>query len=179
MTTVINLFGGPGCGKSTVAAQLYGYLKSQGKSVELVQEYVKSWVYLERKPCEYDLLHLLGQQSQRESIIYGKVDYIITDSPFLLAGVYQEYLSDFKYDYVKVAAKKFIQQSEHNGVIYRNFVLKRGNSYDNSGRFENLEKAQEIDNLILKTLKDCDYYYVEINCPENFRYNEILKALKL
>ena len=42
---VINLLGGPGCGKSTVAAGIFHQLKSLGYSTELVTEYVKDIVY--------------------------------------------------------------------------------------------------------------------------------------
>ena len=34
-TTIINLYGGPGTGKSTSAAQLYAFLKQQGMEVTL------------------------------------------------------------------------------------------------------------------------------------------------
>jgi pantothenate kinase len=42
-TTIINVYGGPGAGKSTSAAYLYYLLKVAGKNVELVREYVKDW----------------------------------------------------------------------------------------------------------------------------------------
>ena len=46
-TVVINLFGGPGCGKSTIAAELFAILKKQGYEVELVTEYAKDKVWEE------------------------------------------------------------------------------------------------------------------------------------
>ena len=42
---VINLVGGPGCGKSTTAAGLFYELKRRDYSVELVTEYAKSRVW--------------------------------------------------------------------------------------------------------------------------------------
>jgi tRNA uridine 5-carbamoylmethylation protein Kti12 len=82
MTTVINLFGGPGTGKSTLATNLFYIMKSKDINVELVREYVKSWAYNNREPKEYDLIYLLGKQSSYETQLYGKVDYVVTDSPF-------------------------------------------------------------------------------------------------
>lgn len=41
MTKVINLFGGPGCGKSTGAAYIFSLLKMKGMNVELVTEFAK------------------------------------------------------------------------------------------------------------------------------------------
>ena len=48
---VINLFGGPGAGKSTTAAGLFFFMKSDSsfdKSVELVTEFAKDLTYAER-----------------------------------------------------------------------------------------------------------------------------------
>jgi len=42
---VINLFGGPGCGKSTAAAGLFHLMKSNHMSVELVNEFAKEIVW--------------------------------------------------------------------------------------------------------------------------------------
>ena len=40
-TLVINLFGGPGCGKSTTMARLFADLKARGYNVEMVSEFAK------------------------------------------------------------------------------------------------------------------------------------------
>ena len=41
MAVVINLFGGPGCGKSTGAAYVFSKLKMLGVNAELTSEYAK------------------------------------------------------------------------------------------------------------------------------------------
>jgi adenylate kinase family enzyme len=41
MSKVINLFGGPGCGKSTLAARIFSILKLKDISCELINEYAK------------------------------------------------------------------------------------------------------------------------------------------
>ena len=83
-TTIINLYGGPGTGKSTSAAYFYYLLKAQGKNVELVREYVKDWAWEGRKISTYDQIYFLGKQVRRESMLYGKVDWIVTDSPIMM-----------------------------------------------------------------------------------------------
>ena len=45
---VINLYGGPGCGKSTVSSGLFYKMKSEGYCVEYVSEYAKDLTYEER-----------------------------------------------------------------------------------------------------------------------------------
>ena len=40
--------GGPGAGKSTVAAKLFADLKAKNRSTELVTEAIKPWTYINR-----------------------------------------------------------------------------------------------------------------------------------
>ena len=42
--TVVNFFGGPGCGKSTTAAFLFGHMKVSDYKVELIHEVAKDFV---------------------------------------------------------------------------------------------------------------------------------------
>lgn len=152
MTTVLNLFGGPGSGKSTLAAELFSELKKRGSNVELVREYCKNWAWGDRAVNEWDYLYLLGKQSSYESLLYGKVDYLVTDSPFILAGIYQQVNTKGKHSYVLKAAKEFMQHAESNGVTYLNIYLHRGFPYDPRGRWENEEGAVAVDEAISDTL---------------------------
>jgi hypothetical protein len=145
MTTVINLFGGPGIGKSSVAAVLYGELKTRGFSVELCREYAKYWAYRKHNIGEYDQLYMLGKQSHYESFLYGNVDYIVTDSPVLLAGFYATWNWGEATNYIDYAAQSFVNHSTSNGVTHWNFLLSREVPYDPNGRFESEEDANAID----------------------------------
>jgi ABC-type multidrug transport system ATPase subunit len=71
MTTIINLFGGPGSGKSTTAAYLYAGLKNQGVNAELIREYVKDWAYESRTVGVFDQLYFFGKQVRRETFSLG------------------------------------------------------------------------------------------------------------
>lgn len=46
-TLVVNLFGGPGTGKSTLSANIFARLKMDGVDVEMAPEYVKEVVWEE------------------------------------------------------------------------------------------------------------------------------------
>ena len=178
MTTVINLFGGSGCGKSTTAALLFASMKLRGIHVELVREYVKYWAWNDRKVREWDQLYLLGKQSAYESMLYGKVDYIVTDSPILLAGIYQNYRSQGKDKYVSVAAQAFMAHAEENGVTYKNFFLRRNKPFDPRGRYETEDQAKEVDAYVYNYL--CDYSAfrpITISGPDERRDTEILSYL--
>jgi hypothetical protein len=178
-TVVINLFGGSGCGKSTTAALLYSRLKILGNHVELVREYVKNWAWNNRKPGEWDPLYFLGKQSSYESLLYGKVDYIVTDSPLLLVGVYQEFNLKGRENYVSVAAQSFILHAQKHGIIYKNFFLKRNKPFDPRGRYETEEQAKQVDDFILSTLKGIGDWAspVMITGPDSERDLEILNYI--
>ena len=179
MTTVINLFGGSGCGKSTTAAALFSLMKRKGIHVELVREYCKYWAWNDRKVREWDQLYLLGKQSAYESMLYGKVDYIVTDSPILLAGIYQEYRSNGEHTYVGDAAKAFMKHASDSGEVdYVNLLLKRSKPFDPRGRWETEQEAQQIDKFVLDYLTE---HYGRppaiINGPEENRDQEILSLV--
>jgi ABC-type oligopeptide transport system ATPase subunit len=182
MTTVINLFGGSGCGKSTTAALLFARMKLMGCHVELVREYVKYWAWNDRKVKEYDQLYLLGKQSAYESMLYGKVDYIVTDSPILLAGMYQEYRSDGRDTYVGEAALEFMKQAQCSGVVYKNFILERNKPFDPRGRWETEDQARYLDLFIADylsrdSLKGFNMDPVWIKGENSVRDYEILSYL--
>jgi len=178
MTTVINLFGGPGCGKSTTAALLFAQMKLQGYHVELVREYVKYWAWNDRKVREWDQLYLLGKQSSYESMLYGKVDYIVTDSPILLAGIFQEYRSNGADKYVSKAAQSFMAHAEATGVTYKNFLLRRNKPYDPRGRWEDEKEARNLDDYIEEYLTlYSGFPPLEISGPNNKRDLEIMQSL--
>src|SRR4051812_30110643 len=88
-TTLINLWGGPGSGKSTTAAGVFSAMKMAGVSCELVTEYVKQWAWRGDKIGDFDDVYLTAKQLRRESCLYGKVEYIITDSPISLGALYE------------------------------------------------------------------------------------------
>lgn len=173
MTKVINLFGGPGTGKSTLAAALFASMKQEGLNVELVREYVKGWAWLDRKPTAGDQLYLLGKQTQAEYKLYGKVDYIITDSPFLLSPMYEQHY--FNRDTTKDAALKFKALAEESGVKYYNFLLSREKEYNPKGRYETEDQAKLVDQMIETNLKTFNLKFSYLLGDDELRVNILLR----
>lgn len=152
MTTVINIFGAPGSGKSTTAAGIYYNLKLQHAHCEMVREYIKNWSWEGRKPGKYDQLYILGKQAKYESNLYGKVDYIITDSPIILSGFYEHI-----YDGTSIAhtaAKEFMNKAESHGVKYKNFWLTSHDNYDPRGRYQDASAAEVLELQMIDWLRD-------------------------
>lgn len=150
-TTVIHYYGGPGCGKSTLAAATFVELKKLGKSVELVQEAVKeeAWLGVKQGPLSPSVNY--GRQFSRESRLYGQVDFVVSDSPPMLAAIYA--LRDgFERHADALLCLDMIDSEAADvlGVAYYEFMLAREKPYDPRGRYENLSGALEIDRLIQK-----------------------------
>lgn len=166
VSTIINLYGGPGTGKSTSAAELFALLKRKGKNAELVREYVKKWAWQERKIEVFDQTYFLGKQSQEESKLYGRVDYIVTDSPVFLSGIYATEAIPLKYDANDTASvaqylalkqmseatwgqvRAFYKLGEAMGHKHVHVMLKRTKKYQPKGRFQTADEAKALDNKI-------------------------------
>jgi hypothetical protein len=141
----------------------------------LVREYVKTWAWQNKKVGPFDQIYLLGKQSKYESILYGKVDYIVTDSPLLLCPIYEIYHSGK--ELVAPAAFNFIEDAKSKGVEHVNFVLSRHKHFDTRGRYDTLEEATQVDAVIREFLQEHEIPYVEIVSEDRKRVDEILSHL--
>jgi hypothetical protein len=177
-TTIINLYGGPGVGKSTSAAYLYYLLKINGVNAELVREYVKDWVWEQRSIGPYNQIYFLGKQIHKESLLYGKVNYIVTDAPIMM-NVYYAYLYCKKElaDGIRCAAEAFYNQCKNDNYNHIHVMLKRSHAYNPNGRYQSEEEALQIDTGVRKLLSDLDIPYIECNSDEN-SLAELLVKLK-
>lgn len=175
MTVVINLLGGSGCGKSTTAAQLFSEMKMRGYLIEQVTEYVKRWAWQGRTPTGFDQVYIFGKQAQSESMLYNKVDYIVTDSPLLLSGFYEQH--HLKREITLPAILNFLNYAKEHDVHHINFFLTRHKKFDPRGRFETEEQAVAIDHDMRKWLKALNISFIEVNVDDKERSNFILSHL--
>lgn len=156
MTTYINLFGGPGIGKSTAAAELFARFKKQGKSVELVTEFAKDLVWENRQSTLEIQPYVSMKQFRNLARLKGKVDYVITDSPIIKDSVYaRRYATDLPQDYHNLLF--FLHENLGDSI---NILLTREHMYDSEGRYQTEDQATEIDRELrfLLELHDIDYY---------------------
>lgn len=175
MTVVINLLGGSGLGKSTTAALIFGELKLMEKDTELVQEYAKEWAWAGRKILPTDQDEITDEQWRRESQLYGKVNYIVTDSPLILGAVYQKYYSGE--DPIKSKIMERLNLAEKEGVVYMNFLLSRNKKFNPKGRFETEEQAREVDEYLQRYLKDNSIPFHSVNLNDRERVTEIINTV--
>lgn len=152
LTTVLNLYSGPGAGKSTTAAFVFAHLKKQGVNAELVTEYVKGWAWIGRRVQPLDQFYLFGKQLHRESNLYGKVDVIVTDSPIGIAAYYaSKYCPADMAEAVRLCHNSVRAQ---NLAKYVDVALVRSKAYNPKGRYETESEAKSIDAEMFSFLRD-------------------------
>ena len=171
---VINLFGGPGTGKSTTAAGLFYEMKSQGYRVELVTEFAKDLVYQESYFRLKDQLMILARQNHKLWVLKDKVDYAIVDSPLLLS---QHYYQD-NGDYSEQLFKDFVLDT-YNRYDNLNIFLQRNieeHPHQEYGRLQTLDEAIEIDKSIKDILDSVNAHYKPILVSSN-TVKDVLKLI--
>jgi len=143
---IVNIFGGPGAGKSTLAAVVFAGLKEQQCNCELVTEFAKDLVWSEQKLD--DQIYIFGEQYHRLHVLRDKVDVIVTDSPLLLSSVYgKQVLSSRLYPaFDLLVYQTFLDMDNFNVYLHRN------NPYHTVGRTQTLDEAEKIDDRVMAYL---------------------------
>lgn len=141
---VISLLGGPGAGKSTNAALLFGQMKLAGHKVELVTEYAKDMVYENRSNILEDQLYMFAKQARRLSRLRGSVDYVVTDTSLLLSLVYNKHLKNLDNLILEV----------YNSYNNLNFFINRTKEYKQYGRNQTETEARALDNSVARMLQE-------------------------
>jgi len=170
MSLVVNMFAGPGAGKSTVAAGVFYNLKLKGVNCELVTEFAKDLVWARRYDCMKSQELIFGEQLNRIQKLDGKVEVIVTDSPILLSSVYGLGCSEaFRANVVETFFK----------YANKNYFITRVKPYVGIGRRQSEQSAREMDEKILKLLLDNGVSYGvipgdEVGVAEVVRQIELL-----
>lgn len=150
MTTIINLYAGPGSGKSTTAAKVFAALKDIGASVELVQEEAKRYAWRGDAIGDTEQLDIFLAQGRRESELVGKVDYVVTDSPLELCAFYaRQFSAHAVADAVTLLVHHARKTQREHGVMFRDYAIERAKPYDPRGRYQDEMTARDFDTKIL------------------------------
>ena len=174
---IINFFGGPGIGKSTQAAGLYSMMKKNGMSVELTYEFPKILAWDENLSAIKDQFYITANQHRNITRLYGKVDYIIIDSPILFGMVYKnKYGDSYPQGIYGDSFDKFLLDlfNQYDNI---NILLKRKElNYQDMGRFQDLKESREIDESLENILNTHNVPYIECKVSDNLTkklYNKL------
>lgn len=164
MTMIINMFGGPGRGKSTYAYLLAGLLKLNNYKAELVVEFVKFSAYKKAGFDIQDQLYLTTRYNHFFEILNKQVDVIVTDSSLLHSLAYADDINQNKTEIDLATAL-------YNKWDNVGFVIPRKATYLEYGRSQTKEEAVQLDKKIFELIKDrpeiFDLSYLEHN--ENYK----------
>ena len=156
---VINLFGGPGTGKSTTRAMLFSIMKQCHMNVEEVTEYAKDVTWERNFDLFSDQLFVLANQNRRLSRLQNKVEWAVSDSPLLLS--------------IHYVTPEYLPRNFQNLVfevwdLYDNynFLIERNKPYSPIGRNQTEDEAKKIDQDIISMLEDKKIEYKTIKCGE-------------
>lgn len=166
MTKIINLYGAPGSGKSTIAAGLFFNMKMAGLNVELSTEYVKPKLFEENTYVFKDQLYCFAKQQKKLRELNGKVDFVITDSPLLMSLIYNQTEVPLFNDLV-------VQYYEQYDNI--NFLLKRNHEYHMEGRIQTEQESDEVGEQLENYLNKYNIEYKTL--PSNQSMYNILQIL--
>ena len=171
MGRIVNLFAGPGVGKSITAAALFAELKYRGHNTELVLEFAKDAAWEGRGPDFFAAqTYITGQQTYRIHRVIDKVEFVITDGPVLqsIAYVTEDY---------KAQSLKHVIREHHDSDESINILLKRTMPYDPNGRYQNAETALLVDEVIHDMLIEQGVIFTMLDMSRDtpFQIIEIMK----
>ena len=161
-TLFVNLYGGPGTGKSTWCAAIFYLEKILGLNAEYVQEYAKDRTWQEDFVTLQFQPYVTGKQLYRMARLRGKVDVANTDSPGVTGLLYQGFGCSPHWE---------------NGIVdtvnqFRNVHIylvrnTEAHPYNPKGRSQDEAKAREIDQHTREILDrhNIPYHVVEIGEP--------------
>jgi len=176
MSKLINLFGGPGIGKSSISAGITYKLKKNHISCNNPYEFPKRLAWDHNIPAIKDQLYVFANQHRGIAECYNKVDYIIIDSPIMFSLIYHSYYTEgYPAEFYGDSFKQMIVDL-HKKYDNINILLERGETIHNGDeRFQDFEQSIKIDNLCKKILNEHEIPYHTIKVDNN----SVKKIMKL
>lgn len=160
MTKVLNLFAGPGTGKSTMAAAIFSELKFSGVNCEYIQEYAKdkAWELGKQEKIPKVIRaqeYIFAKQHFRMRRVADEVDLMICDSPLIMSMVYID--KDFE-----LPSLRNVVLEAHGLYENVNIFLERTKPYNPKGRFQDEEGAKQKDTEIIDILNRYNVQYTKL-----------------
>lgn len=166
----ICFYGGPGCGKSTIATGVFHELKKLGYNAEYVPEYIKNWAYEGRMPKSFQQVYVFAKQLNREDVLFPHVDLVVTDSPILMNVVYSK-----KYGFEGSHLLADLAMLYEKQFPSLHIFLDRGNlEYKTEGRYQDESGARELDALIEEILQSYAPSYKKVPSQD---FSEIMRVV--
>ena len=145
--TVVSFFGGPGAGKSTLAAGVFHKLKQDGVNCEFVHEFAKELAWEGRAGALSNQTLILGQQYEMFRRCIDQVDVIITDTSLLCSLLYTR-----QYDLPYAEEIEALAVKMYRSMDNLPFLVNRVKPYNPVGRYQDEEGALDVDRRVRAAL---------------------------
>lgn len=160
---VINFFGAPGVGKTTMAMSLTAMLKQTQVDAEVSLEFVKEYIHSGSEHLLAYQNYIFAQQERQLRILLDskEAEFAVTDAPLLHSVFYapEKYPVFFK-DLVFEIFKTY------DNV---NFLINRKHPYSYNGRIHNEQKSDLIAKKLPAFLINHNVPFIEIDSTDDVR----------
>lgn len=149
---VVNLFGAPGAGKSTLAAYIFSKLKMNDVNAELITEFAKDKTWEKNFSALKNQAYVFGKQWYRITRCQGDVDVVVTDSPLLLNILYNN-------DPVLGESFNQVVKNVFNSYKNLNYFILRAKKYNPKGRNQTEAESDELSDKLIDILNNNNIDY--------------------
>ncbi len=158
---VVNLYGAPSAGKSTIRADVFRRLKMAGVNCEEITEAAKRYTWQKRHMSLACQPYLFGKQLHETEVLKGQVDVVITDSPLILCCLYGRmnggrYPESFYQSIVDIS----------NGMKTMDYYLNRVNPYNPVGRGQDEAQSNKVGEDLIDLLDSLKIDYKRLDGNE-------------
>ncbi len=167
---VVNLIGGPGCGKSILTSELFAEFKKKFISTEISPEYIKKKLREKSQKAVQSQIYIFGKQQYQLFTMKDEVDVIVTDSPFILSSIYD---SSNCNELRALIVKEF---NKYNNMTY---YIERDEEvpYEQEGRYQDSEGAKKVDTVVFDFLINNNIEFKTVKGIGNSTKKKIIKEV--
>ena len=162
---VINFFGAPGAGKTTISMKVCAELKTEQIDAELSLEIVKQHIFAGNENMLSYQNYIFAEQERQLRILDNsqEVEFAITDAPLLNSAFYEpeKYPVFFK----ELVFEMF---RSYDNI---NFLIKRTHPFSNQGRVHNEIQSNLIEAKLPVFLMNHNIPFIEINSTDDIKEN--------
>ncbi len=167
---VVNLFGGPGTGKSTLALGITHELKRLRHEAQFIAEEAKYWAFYKHHIGEPEQLEITWRQYDAERRYYEHADFIVTDSPLEICAFYSWYRNRTD-DYSNIVRRL---RERHPHIEVLNYWIVREKEYNPVGRYQTEEEALLVDREMQAFMAPHGLIRTDIHNPLQFIQTHLL-----
>lgn len=158
---LVNLFGGPGAGKTTTALGLTYELKMMGFKAEYVHELAKDFAFLEDLSYFENQLSVTRKQAYLlNTRLVQNLDFVITDAPLAVGLVYGEMYGTIFNDEAEILGLARKHPNQINIIKTR----PKSVSFEQHGRYQTEQEANKVQAMIMELLVNKHKFFMHGAC---------------